>query len=101
MKVSGPGAFSIHSVWAWPSIRNAPCPNAAEASTMPLDSQVPRLPIEGSAVGRGPTSVGPPSADWSTFATTSGSPAYETYHSRAGVAFGSVEVGENWLLPPG
>ena len=49
------------------------------------------------------TSVGPPSADWSTLATTSGVPANGTYQSRAVVALaGSAAIwaGVNcWLLP--
>ncbi len=55
---------------------------------MPLDSHAPQFPMEGFAVGAGPTSVAPPSADWFTFTTTCGVPENGTYQSRAVVAFG-------------
>ena len=52
---------------------------------MPLVSHAPQFPL-----GRPSTSVpATPSADWSTFATTSGDPENGTYHRRAVVAFGS------------
>ena len=63
-----------------------PGPKTSDASTMPLDSQAP------SALRpAGSTSVGPSSADWSTFATTSGDPPLSgTRQMRAVVAFGST-----------
>src|SRR5262245_43988018 len=96
--LSSPGAFWTQSVCAWTSIRNAPGPNAADASTIPLDSHAPRFPG-----GRPSTSVGPvgPSADWSTLATTSGVPENGTYQRRAVVALGSVEPNGNCWLDPG
>src|SRR5688572_17611615 len=96
MKVSSPKAFSTQSVAAWTLIRYAPGPKAAEASTIPVDSHAPRLPA-----GRPSTSVGPPSADWSTFTTTWDVPENGTYQSRAVVALGSREPTGNCWLDPG
>src|SRR6266545_1847426 len=96
MNVSGPSAFSTHSVCAWTLIRNAPAPNAAEASTIPVVSHAPQLPS-----ARPSTSVPSPSAVWSILTTTSGEPENGTYQSRAVVALGSVEFGGNCWLDPG
>ena len=85
MKVSAPGACSTHSVCAWTLIRNAPSPNAAEASTMPVVSHAPQLPI-GTPVDVDTRS---PSVDWSILTTTSGEPENGTYHRRAVVALAS------------
>src|SRR5512139_3716192 len=72
-----------------------PGPKASEASTMPEASQAPMFPS-----GLPSTSVGPPSADWSIFATTWGDPENGTYQRRPVVAFGSVEpIGNCWLEP--
>src|ERR671911_2226391 len=76
-------------------MRYAPGPKIDEASTMPLDSHAPQLPGV-----RSSTSVGPASADCSTFATTAGAPENGTHQSRAVVALGSVDpAGNCWLLP--
>lgn len=45
-EVVGPGAFSTHNVCACTSTRNAPGPNTAEASTMPLDFHEPQFRID-------------------------------------------------------
>ena len=88
---------SITRVPACTSIRNAPGPNSFDASTIPLDSHAPRLPRAAAS-----SSVGPSSADWFTFATTSIAPVPSWYRqSRAVVAAGSVEPNGNCWLEPG
>ena len=85
------------SVPACTSIRNVSGPKTFDVSMIPDASHAPQFPLL-----PGTTSVGPPSADWSTLSTTVFAPvARSTRQTRAVVAFGSVEPAGNCCDEPG